>query len=280
MNNNNLSISFIGPGMMAEAMVSGLLKNRVTTSQQITMLGPNKDRNIFFEKEYGVKTTENNQDCLMGSDLIILSIKPQRLKKVMAELKGKIPKDATILSIVAGSSIELISHGLDHHAVIRAMPNTPSKIGEGITVWTASSAVNDSHREIAAKILNSMGEEIFMEEESFLDKATALSGTGPAYVFLFMEAMIDAGVHLGFPRKISEKLVAQTLKGSALFYDSCGDIHIATLRNNVTSPSGTTASALYELEKAGFRTAIANAIWAAFDRSKELGSNPKTHSPD
>jgi pyrroline-5-carboxylate reductase len=195
-------------------------------------------------------------------------------------LKGGVQSQALVLSIVAGATIEKISTGLAHSIVVRSMPNTPAQIGEGITVWTASPQVSEEQQVMAKSILGALGEEVFVEEENYLDMATALSGTGPAYVFLFMEAMVDAGVHLGFPRRIAEQLVTQTLLGSVDYYKTRTDpVHLARMRNEVTSPGGTSAEALYYLEKAGFRTAISRAIWAAYQRSKELGQGGKAHPP-
>jgi pyrroline-5-carboxylate reductase len=159
------------------------------------------------------------------------------------------------------------------------MPNTPAQIGQGITVWTSSPSVTSEQSEIARQILQALGQEVFVEEETFLDMATALSGTGPAYVFLFMEAMIDAGVHLGFPRRIAEQLVAQTLRGSVEYYVQ-RKAHPALLRNEVTSPGGTSAAAIYYLEKAGVRTAISRAVWAAYERSQELGKGRNSQAPE
>jgi pyrroline-5-carboxylate reductase len=183
-----------------------------------------------------------------------------------------------VLSIVAGATIEVITEGLEHECVVRAMPNTPAQIGQGITAWTVSSQVSDAQREQARSILQALGQELYMKEERYLDMATALSGSGPAYAFLFMESMIDAGVHMGFQRRDAEKLVIQTLRGSVEYYDS-KHAHPATLRNEVTSPAGTSAEALYYLEKAGFRTAISRAIWAAYKRSKSLGAGKKANPP-
>ena len=161
------------------------------------------------------------------------------------------------------------------------MPNTPAQIGEGITVWTAAPRVTDEQREMARQVLTALGDEVYVEEENYLDMATALSGTGPAYVFLFMEAMIDAGVHLGFPRRIAEQLVTKTMRGSVDYYmRKEGESHLANMRNQVTSPGGTTAAALYFLEKAGFRTALSRAVWAAYERSQELGKESKGHAPE
>jgi len=160
---------------------------------------------------------------------------------------------------------------LEAESIIRAMPNTPAQIGQGITVWTATAAVTDMQRAHALTILKALGEEVFVDDEHYLDMATALSGTGPAYVYLFMEAMVDAGVHLGFSRRIAEKLVFQTVIGSANFA-SQSELHLAALRNQVTSPGGTTAEAMYHLDKGGFRTVLSRAIWAAYVRSAQLGS--------
>jgi pyrroline-5-carboxylate reductase len=186
-----------------------------------------------------------------------------------------------VLSIVAGATIDRIAASLGHQVVVRSMPNTPAQIGEGISVWTAAEAVSEANKETARSILAAFGDEIYVDEERFLDMATALSGTGPAYVFLFMEAMVDAGVHLGFSRRIAEILVAKTVRGSVDFYSQAADpIHLARLRNQVTSPGGTSAAALYYLEKAGFRTAVSRAIWAAYERSRELGIDSSAHWPE
>jgi pyrroline-5-carboxylate reductase len=172
-----------------------------------------------------------------------------------------------------------ISKALKHAAVVRSMPNTPGQIGEGISVWAASKETSDEQREMARRILGALGEEVFVEDEGYLDMATALSGTGPAYVFLFAEALIDAGVHMGFPRRIAEQLVLKTISGSVDYYHYA-ERHPATLRNQVTSPGGTSAEALYYLEKAGFRTAISRAVWAAYQRSLELGKDQAVHIPE
>jgi pyrroline-5-carboxylate reductase len=206
--------------------------------------------------------------------VVVLSIKPQAVPHVLPELNGKIPAHALVLSIVAGVRAQALIDGLAHPAVVRSMPNTPAQIGQGMTVWTASGAVTAAQREQSCAILGALGPEVFVEEEDYLDMATALSGTGPAYAFLFMEAMVDAGVHLGFPRYLAEQLVLQTMKGS-VEYAMHTSLHLARLRNQVTSPGGTTAEALYYLEKAGFRTAISRAVWAAYQRSVQLGRGKK-----
>jgi pyrroline-5-carboxylate reductase len=274
----NKKIVFIGPGVMAEAMIAGLLRQKLANPKNIIASGPREERSEELHKKYGIKVTTDNVSAVHEADVVVLSVKPQRLSEVMKGLKG-IHADALVLSIIAGATIKKISTGLKHKSIVRSMPNTPGQIGEGITVWAASKDVSQEQQKMAQSILSAMGEEVFVEDESYLDMATALSGSGPAYVFLFTEALIDAGVHMGFPRRIAEQLVLQTIKGSASYYQGASR-HPATLRNQVTSPGGTSAEALYYLEKAGFRTAISRAVWAAYQRSLELGKEKPGHIPD
>lgn len=277
----NRKIAFIGPGVMAEAMVSGLIRQGVAKPDALIASGPDQERLDYLIQKYGISATTDNTVAVRHADVVVLSVKPQRLEKVLTGLRGSVDANALVLSIVAGAPLVKITNGLEHDIVVRSMPNTPAQIGEGMTVWTAAPKVNDEQREMARQILSALGEEIFMEDENYLDMATALSGTGPAYVFMFMEAMVDAGVHLGFPRRIAEQLVARTVRGSVDYYwDREDPAHLARLRNQVTSPGGTTAQALYYLEKAGFRTAISRAIWAAYERSRELGAEARSHAPE
>jgi pyrroline-5-carboxylate reductase len=271
------TIALIGHGVMAEAIIGGLIRKGLTPAGQILASGPRADRGEELRERYHIQPFTDNRAAASQADVVILSVKPQRLDRVLENLRGHIRAEALVISIVAGASIEKISSQLDHASVVRAMPNTPGQIGEGITVWTASSGSSPAQQELARQVLGALGQEVFVEEENYLDMATALSGTGPAYVFMFLEAMIDAGVHLGFPRRIAEQLVLQTVSGS-VEYSRRKKSHPAALRNEVTSPGGTSAEAIYYLEKAGFRTAISRAIWAAYERSQELGKGkPSSH---
>ena len=275
-------IAFIGSGEMAEAMIAGLLRKKLARPENLLASGPRIERGVQLKEKYGLQPFTDNNTAVPTADLVVLSVKPQRLSGVLAGLKNVSPQ-AFVLSIVAGAPIQKIAAALKNAAVVRAMPNTPAQIGEGITVWAAAAEVSNEQKEIARSILGALGEEIFVEDENYLDMATALSGTGPTYVFMFMEAMIDAGVHMGFSRRVSEQLVVQTLKGSVGYYQTINektDVHVAALRNQVTSPGGTSAEALYYLEKAGFRTAISRAIWAAYQRSLELGKETPIHIPE
>ena len=279
--NNGTKIAFIGPGVMAEAMVAGLVKKEVVPAKSIVVSGPNAARVDELGERHAIRTETDNAAAVKGADVVVLAVKPQRLDHVIADLRGTVKPTTLVVSIVAGATIDKIATGLDHDVIVRSMPNTPAQIGEGITVWTAAEAVSDAQKETARRILTAFGDEVYLDEERFLDMATALSGTGPAYVFLFMEAMVDAGVHLGFSRRVAEILVAKTVRGSVDFYSNPDDpLHLARLRNQVTSPGGTSAAALYYLEKAGFRTAISRAIWAAYERSRELGVDSSAHWPE
>ena len=274
------SIALIGAGVMGEAILAGVLRNKLTDAQHIFISDPIVDRGVELSERYGVTASTDSQEVMRQiHDLVIISVKPQQTEDVFKDLKGRIPQEALVLSIVAGATIELVSESLTHPSVVRAMPNTPAQIGEGITVWYPSKSVRPEQVELARQVLAALGQEVLVKEEIYLDMATAISGTGPAYIFMFMEAMVDAGVHLGFSRKISEQLVMQTMQGSLDYY-RFKKVHPAQLRNEVTSPGGTTAAALYHLEKMGFRTAISRAIWAAYERSQELGRGKKVKDPE
>jgi pyrroline-5-carboxylate reductase len=264
------SFAFIGSGTMAEAMIKGLVAQASVPIQQIVASGPRPERGTELQAKYGVRTTTSNLEAIEGAQIVVLSVKPQMLHDVMEQLAGRIVPNALVLSIVAGARIEAIMTVLLHKSIARAMPNTPAQIGLGMTVWTCPETVGQLHRQQAKEVFGSFGEEVFVSDERYLDMATALSGTGPAYVFVFMEAMIDAGVHMGFSRRVSEQLVYQTVRGSVEYARQAGR-HLATLRNQVTSPGGTSAEALYQIEKGGLRTVMSRAIWAAYQKSRRLG---------
>lgn len=270
----NAQIAFIGSGAMAEAMITGLLTKGIAQHSNIIASGPRAERGETLRSNFNIRTTVDNAQAATGADVVVISVKPQVLPHVLPQLRGRIASSALVLSIVAGARIETIVNGLAHASVVRSMPNTPAQIGEGITVWIASSSVSWAQREQARLLLGALGDEVEADDEDQLDMATALSGTGPAYVYLFMEALVDAGVHLGFSRRVAEQLVVQTVRGSVDFYKHSPN-HLARLRNQVTSPGGTTAEAMYYLEKAGFRTAISRAVWAAYQRSVSLGQGRK-----
>jgi pyrroline-5-carboxylate reductase len=255
---------------MGEAMIRGILAHNLINPEAITASDPLADRLEDLHVRYGVRGVTDNHLAAREGKIVVLSIKPQSMPKVLPEIRNDMALDALVISIVAGAPIALIQRELGVESIVRAMPNTPGQIGHGMTVWTATPAVSDKMRLQAQAILGALGAEHYVNDEDYLDMATALSGTGPAYVFLFMEALIDAGVHLGFSRRVAEELVYQTVEGSVKIVRETGK-HPTELRNSVTSPGGTTAEALYQLEKGGLRTVISRAVWAAYQRSKALG---------
>ena len=263
-------VAFIGGGVMGEAMIKGLLRQELVTPAQVTVSDPLPERCHALAERYGINITSVNLDAASGSDVVVLSIKPQIMLMVLPELAGEVKPEGVVISIAAGIPLQAIIDALRHTSVVRAMPNTPGQIAEGITVWKATDGVSGEQLQQAQAVLGALGETVQVDDERYLDMATALSGTGPAYVLLVMEAMIDAGVHLGFSRRIAEKLVMQTMRGT-VEYARQSPRHPATLRNEVTSPGGTSAEAIYQLEKGGLRTVISRAIWAAYQRSVALG---------
>jgi pyrroline-5-carboxylate reductase len=275
---NEQTISFIGSGTMAEAMIRGLLHQKTVEPAQIIAADPWDERLRYLHETYGIKTTQSNIEAAENGQVVIFAIKPQSLTKVMPDVRGHLRRQDLLISIIAGTPIKRLADGVAHASVVRAMPNTPGQIGEGITVWTATPEVSDLHKGQAGAVLGALGAEIFVDDERYMDMATALSGSGPGYIFMMMEAMIDAGVHMGFSRRVAEQLVFQTMRGSVDYAEQSGK-HVAELRNQVTSPGGTTAEALYHMEKGGLRTVISRGIWAAYQRSVSLGMGEKTKGP-
>jgi pyrroline-5-carboxylate reductase len=274
----DITIGFIGSGIMGEAIIASLLNQKLVTPNQIFAADPNQNRTDTLKADYGIPTTHSNLEVTKVADILILSIKPQMLDKVLHELHGHTDRAQVVLSIIAGAPIDRLADGLANARIVRAMPNTPARIGQGMTVWMATPEVPDQGRERVAAILAALGQELNVDGEQYLDMATALSGSGPAYVFLFMEAMIDAGVHLGFTRAVAERLVIQTMRGSVEYAAASGE-HPSVLRNQVTSPGGTTAEALYHLEQSGLRATVARAVWASYQRSQTLGGGSGSVGP-
>lgn len=272
---NHTTLAFIGSGTMAEAMIKGILNKGLTDPGRIIASGPRPERGRELEERYGVKSTTDNKEAAQAGDIVVLSIKPQVLPFVLDDLHSLIRSHQLVFSIVAGARTETIAQGLQHRATVRVMPNTPAQIGQGMSVWTATPEVTEEQRAQARAILQALGEEIYVKDEDALDMATAVSGTGPTYVFLMMEALVEAAVHLGFSRRVARKLVIQTVLGSVLFAGESGR-HLAELRNMVTSPGGTSAEAIYQLEKGALRTIISKAVWAAYQKSRLLGEMSST----
>ena len=260
----------VGAGVMAEAMIEALLEGGAVQPEGLVASHPRGERRERLAERLGVRLLPNNSDAVEPAAVVVLAFKPQVLAQVMREIGPALRREQVVVSIVAGAKLRTLTRGLGHAAVVRAMPNTPAQIGRGITVWVASPDCDARQRALARSVLASFGEEREVAEEDYLAMATALSGTGPTYLFAVMEALIDAGVHLGFTRELAHDLVVETLIGSAEFARR-SELHPAQLRNAVTSPGGTSAAAIYELEKGGLRTVFSDAVWAAYRRTLELG---------
>jgi pyrroline-5-carboxylate reductase len=262
-------ISVIGAGVMAEAMLAGLLDRHLVAPSAVTCSHPREARRRDLAERYGVEAVDANAQAAAAGDIVLLAVKPQMLGAVMPQLKAAMRQDQLVISIVAGASTRFLTGGLGHPVVVRAMPNTPSQIARGVTVWFATDAVDDDGRARTRAILSALGREFEVRDERQVAMATAVSGTGPTYIFLFIEALTDAAVHLGFPRHVARELVLDTMSGSAAFAQASGR-HVAELRDMVVSPGGTSAAALYELEKGRLRTVISDAVWAAFERTLSI----------
>lgn len=265
-------VAFVGSGVMGEAMLAGLLARGLVDPGQIVASHPRLDRRNQLAERYGILVCESNLDAAQAADLVVLTVKPQVLAPIMRQLNGQLREDQVVVSILAGTTFNKLRGGLDHEALVRVMPNTPAQIGQGMLVWTSTPAVSDTRMSQVRSVLGALGKELWVETEKYVDMATALSGTGPTYVFLMMEALIDAGVHMGFPRRIAEEIVLQTVSGSVEFARDSGK-HMAELRNMVTSPGGTSAEAIYQMEKGSLRTIYSKAVYAAFQRTQELAKN-------
>jgi pyrroline-5-carboxylate reductase len=264
-----MRLGIVGTGVMAEAMLAGLLERDLIAPADVVCTHPRAARREALATTHGVRTAAENREATRDTEVVLLGVKPQMLAGVMAELRGSLRPEQLVISIIAGASTTAIGAGLDHPAVVRCMPNTPAPIGRGVTVWFATAHVDERGKARTRAMLAALGREFEVPDERQVAMATAVSGTGPTYIFLFIEALTDAAVHLGFPRHVARELVLDTMQGSAEFALQSGK-HVAELRDMVTSPGGTSAEALYQLERGGLRTVVSDAVWAAFERTLRL----------
>jgi pyrroline-5-carboxylate reductase len=264
-----MKIAFIGGGVMAEAMIRGILDKGMVMAQDIVVSDISIERSSHLSKSYGVSIATENRSAAEKVEVIVLAVKPQSLAEVMEELKGHIQPQQLVLSIAAGATLAAIKQGLGHETIARAMPNMPSQIGEGVSVWTVTGETSEDHKEKARSILGALGKELFTPDEKYIDMATAVSGSGPAYILMIIESLIDAAVHIGLPHEMAEQLVLQTVLGAAKLVQETHK-HPAELRNQVTSPGGTTAEGLLQLERGGLRALIGQAINASYEKAKAL----------
>ena len=280
----NSTVAVVGAGVMAEAIIAGILDRKLVDAHAVVASHPRADRRQALADRFGIEVTADNAEAARRGDVIVLGIKPQVMPTVLKELRAGLAQDKLVISIIAGATTQTLRQGLDHAALVRVMPNTPAQISEGVNIWYATPETTETQRVQARTLLGALGHELQVSDEKFVAMATAVSGTGPTYVFLVMEALIDSAVHLGFPRHLAHDLVLQTLKGSVAFAERTQK-HPAQLRDMVTSPGGTSAAAVYELERGRLRTVLADAVWAAYRRTMSLseslgaGKEPDPMSP-
>ena len=262
-------IAFIGGGQMAEAMVGGLLSGQVCSAELMWAADPVAERRDRLKSQFGIRVGPSNREAVAWADVVVLAVKPQMLSAVLSEL-GPMPVHALVISIVAGVTIRTIAEQTGSATrVVRAMPNTPALIREGMTALAPGAGVSDDDVRLVRTMFEAVGLVVLVEER-MMDAVTGLSGSGPAYVFQAIEALADGGVMMGLPRQTAELLAAQTVLGSARLVLESG-MHPAQLKDRVASPGGTTIAGLHQLEQGGFRAALMAAVEAATTRSKELG---------
>ncbi len=265
-----MKLAFIGGGVMGEAIIASLLAQGIARPEEVAVCDIIAARREHLRATYGVSASENVAEAAAGAGIAVLAVKPQEFAAAAKELSGRLKQGQIVMSIMAGVTIATVRDALGHEAVVRAIPNTPAQIGAGMTVWTATEAVPEAAREQVRTLLAVLGQELYVADEKYVDMATAVSSSGPAYVFLVIEALIDAAVHIGLRREMAEAMVIQTVLGSARYAQATGK-HPAELRNQVTSPGGTTTEGLRALEKAGLRAAFIECVQAAYEKAKRLG---------
>lgn len=263
-------LAVIGAGMMGSAIVSGIVSKSVADPKSIFISDPDTEKLQALCGRLGTNAAASNAEAVKDADAVLIAVKPQFLDDAAASFKNSIKPDALIMTIVAGVPVSYYLNTLERSHVIRIMPNTPAQVGEGVCGWFAAADVAADQKALCEQILSALGIQFEVKRESDLNLVTAVSGSGPAYVYLFIESMIDASVQLGLPRPLSEKIVLQTVLGSAEYMKQTGK-HPVILKNEVTSPGGTTAAALAMMEKDGLRTAVTEGMIACLQKTVELG---------
>ena len=248
----SMKVAFIGGGNMGEAILAAILAKGLISKEAISVSDVSQTRRQYLGQKYGVTVVGDNRQAVSKGDIVVLAIKPQQLAEVMAELNSQLKPSQLALSIIAGTRISTLRRGLSHNHIVRVMPNTPAQIGKGMSVWTATKEVTEQQKEWAGAILGAMGREIYVDDEKYIDMATAVSGSGPAYVFLFAEALVDAAIHIGLSHDIAQELVLQTILGSTQFMQQSGKLPAE--------------------EKGQFTKLIKQAVIAAYNKAKELGN--------
>jgi pyrroline-5-carboxylate reductase len=270
----NKKLGFIGGGNMAEAMIKGLLSASFIEAKSIFVSEPSEQKRDALHAEYKIKVTADNRELTKKCDILILAVKPQILKEVLHDIRTLVGSDKLVISIAAGVPISIMDGVLrgdsnKKFSVVRTMPNTPALVQEGVTAIASGKHVSKTDIKIAHRIFEAVGCTVDVEE-GHLDAVTGLSGSGPAYIFMLIEALSDAGVKMGLSREVANILTIQTVLGSAKLARESGK-HPGELKDMVTSPAGTTIAGLHALEEGGLRTTMMNAVEDATLRSRELG---------
>jgi pyrroline-5-carboxylate reductase len=280
MEKSSIKLGIIGGGVMGEAILSRLISGRIYQPLEVIASDPQPSRRNFLQQQYGIQVTTENAKVL-SADTVVLAVKPQVFAAISQDLADVSSRGAQlgaptttqlplIISIMAGVTLQQLEKAFPHLPVIRAMPNTPATVGAGMTAIALGDRASDVHKQIALQLFSAVGEVVEVSE-SLMDAVTGLSGSGPAYVAILVEALADGGVAAGLPRNIANQLAQQTVKGTLQLLQETS-IHPAELKDRVTSPGGTTIAGVSALEKAGFRSALIEAVVAATRRSRELGN--------
>jgi pyrroline-5-carboxylate reductase len=265
-------LAFLGAGNMAEALIKGLLRAKMAEPGQITATGRRTDRLDELKASYGVVTTKDNVKAVEGADVVVLAVKPQAMSDLLDQIAPHIGPQQLLLSVAAGVPIAAMERKLGPAIrIVRSMPNTPALVGQGACAIAAGRHATEADLQVAKAIFDAVGLTV-ITEEYLLDAVTGLSGSGPAYIFLIIEALSDAGVKVGLPRRTAQALAAQTVAGSARLLIETGT-HPGQLKDQVTSPGGTAIAGLHTLEAGGLRTTLINAVESATQRAKELGAD-------
>ncbi len=274
MNNENIAIGFIGAGNMGAAMIKGIIKGNITKSEKVYVYDPISDNMKRLQKEHGVTIVSSPAEIVENCQVIIPAVKPHIIDGVLSEIADKLTQHHLLISIAAGITMQQLKAMVkDTCYVIRTMPNTPALVGEGMTAICKDPSVPAEYIDLACAILKSFGKVEYVTEEQ-IHAATAISGSSPAYAFLFLEALADGGVMMGLPREQSYKMAVQSLLGAAKLMQETGK-HPGELKDMVCSPSGTTIEAVASLEKSGYRGAIIEAVRACAEKSKNMGTVKK-----
>ena len=265
-----MKIGFVGGGKMAEALIGVLLADKVASPKDVLVGEPLPGRRQALAEEHRVQVTADNQEAVTGAEIVVVAVKPNQFSAVAANLQDRLEPEQTVVSIMAGITLQRLRESLRHDRVVRVVPNMPAQVGEGMSVWSATPEVSREARKKVQQLLQAAGKELYVDEERYIDMATAVSGSGPGFIFLLMEAFTDGAVHLGLSREAARELVVQTFLGSARLAQDT-ERSISDLRAVVTTPGGTTAEGLLVLEEAGLRAAITEALIATYEKSKALG---------